>query len=98
MAASALFAARTKRSTWLAVWWRANSTNCASFSAVAMRVSARTLDQESRPFSISAEVSGRSARRRAARSRSRAPPREIPARQFSQWAQERHPLQRSSSS
>ncbi len=66
-AASALRCARTRRSTWLAVWRRAKSTSRASFRAVATRVRARTLDQERRPPFISAAVRGSSARRRATR-------------------------------
>ncbi len=98
MAASALRCARTSRSTWLAVASRANSSSRVSFPGVAIRVRARVLDQESRPFSISAAVRGSEARQRATRTRSRAGPSVTPVRQESQWAQERHPVHSSARS
>ena len=86
------------RSVWAVVPCPAKVRSSASLSAVAMRVSARTFEYEISPFARAAEMSGREGRQRATRSFSRAGPSEMPVRQESQWAQERQPCQRPSSS
>ena len=65
---------------------------------VAARVRARTFEQGSSPFAKAAEMRGREGRRRTNRIFSRAGSSEIPVRRESQWAQERQPCQRPSSS
>ena len=63
-----------------------------------MRVMARTFEYEISPLAKASGMRDSEGRQRATRTFSRAGPSEMPVRQESQWAQERNPCQRSSSS
>ena len=69
--------ARANRSSWFPVIGPAISASPLSFSAVAIRVSARTLAYDSRPAPNPARITGRSRSARATRTCSRAAPADI---------------------
>lgn len=80
---------RQIRSSWLAVANRAKPNIVSSVAAVVTRVSARTLEYDSRPAANASATSGSSRSRRATRTRSRAAGMAMPSFQFSQWAHDR---------
>ena len=91
---SARFARRWRRtnfSTCCAVPWSPMLRRSASFPAVAMRVSARTLEYPNSPFANASESSGSSVSARATRTFSRAVCVSMPQAQLSQWAQDNAP-------
>ena len=70
----------------------ATSSSRCSVSGVATRVIARTLAYDTAPRCIAALISGRPGSALATRTFSRAAPRSMPVRQFSQCAHDRKPL------
>jgi hypothetical protein len=79
--------AAANRSSWLAVIGTASSARPSSVSGTAIRVSARTLEYDSRPAACSAVITGSTRSARATRTCSRAVPADIWHRHASHCAQ-----------